>query len=270
MKREHDKQNINENIDHDEQLWLSAVERLHAEKDPEVSVALRARIKQAIDQERHTVRRKIIRWPAIAASVAAAALVVWLVVPGLFTQTTRAPFGEMAAPQDASVMQTTDSEAFLPESEPSVDGAKEEAQPVEPFQLPPQAAPEIVETPAVTNASGKTNEAAIRPIEMDAPADIDANEDFFTREIDEEEIDKYALYLGGDESYVLRRIAESELKGLDRLGTRVYRDTPFGRQMVERFMLELEDPLEKADARRFIDEAFDDGFAVLIEKLGGE
>lgn len=274
MKREHE-QHIDENIDLDEQLWLAAVERLQGEKDPEVSDALRARIREAIAKERQPVRRKIIRWPAIAASVAAAALVVWLVVPGLFNQS-RAPMGELTPRQDTPVIQTTDSRAILPATTPSVDPTMEDALEAEPFAMPPDAAPEMVEAPVETKASGKTTEAAISPIQMDAPADVasaeaEVDEEVLTREIDAEVgAEKNVLYLGGDKSYVLRRIPASELKALDGRDTRVYRDTPVGRYLIDRFITELENPLDKADARRFVDEAFDAGFAVLIVEEDSE
>ena len=67
-----------------EAFWLSALDRLPAETERALPDGLETRILTAVHEERSRskARSRSIRWPAALASVAAAALVVWLVVPG--------------------------------------------------------------------------------------------------------------------------------------------------------------------------------------------
>lgn len=68
-----------------EAIWLSALERLPAETEQALPEGLETRILAVVRTERarQKPRTRVIRWPAAFATVAAAALVVWLVVPGI-------------------------------------------------------------------------------------------------------------------------------------------------------------------------------------------
>lgn len=66
-----------------EALWLSSVKALQNEPEAEPNPGLSLRIKAAVEADRQAGRVHRIKFPLIASSVAAAALVALLVIPGL-------------------------------------------------------------------------------------------------------------------------------------------------------------------------------------------
>lgn len=259
-------------VDRQEMLWLSLVERLQREEAPSVSPEFRERVKRAITEERRAQTKKIVRWPAIGGSIAAAALVAWLVIPGLFERSS-------VAPRDMSPVNEI-TETFRARTETMLRQAPYEVDSSEALEMAPEMAPEAIapledpDSPS-TEASPelpRPEEVVLDDAEDKAEArdnvqltaDVESPPDVHDEDAGVLGADE--LYVKADDVYLLRMVSEDALEGLARFGFGVFRDTPHGQIAVRQFLRQVR-PEERDAVELFLADAFNRGFAVTIQSL---